>query len=84
MKSLVIGNQSFSVVEPNVLSNEEIDEIEMLDARGPDELEEDARADEIEVTSRVRLKHDEKRHDDYEEGMDELNELIDEKYFGDS
>lgn len=81
MKSLVIGNQSFSIIDPDVLSDEDI---EMLDARGPDELEEDARADEIEVTSGVRLRHDKEKHDDYEEGIDELTGLIDEKYFGDS
>lgn len=66
------------------LSDEELEDIEELDTRGPIEREEDERADIIEFEADIRLAKDKKGYDEYEEEIDKLNAAIDDKYFEDS
>lgn len=82
-----VGNQGFSIGYPEeidggaVLSEAELAEIEALDDnRGPVEIEEKKRADDIEVAAMLNFKNEKKKHDDYEEGIDELNGEIDRRY----
>lgn len=77
MDKLMLGGQGYSL-EPEIMSDEEL---ASLIEKGPNEIEEEQRADEIEVISGVRLRQDRGRHDDYEEELDEYNDAVDARYF---
>lgn len=79
MDKLMLGGQGYSL-EPKIMSDEEL---ALLIEKGPNEIEEEQRADEIEVISGVRLRQDRGRHDDYEEELDEYNDAVDARYFDD-
>ena len=77
MDKLMLGGQGYSI-ETEIMSDEEL---ASLMEKGPNEIEEEQRADEIEVISGVRLRQDKGRHDDYEEELDEYNDAVDARYF---
>lgn len=77
MDKLMLGGQGYSI-ETEIMSDEEL---ASLMEKGPNEIEEEQRADEIEVISGVRLRQDRGRHDDYEEELDEYNDAVDARYF---
>ena len=86
MDKLMLGGQGYSLVDIEESNKEDIInasdfDFERYSERGPCEIEEEQRADEIEVISGVRLRQDRGQHDDYEEELDEYNDAVDARYF---
>lgn len=77
MSKRLFGNLGLSTGF-DIISDEEMEE---LIRKGPDEIEEEERADKIDVVSQIRLKQDKQKRDDYEDDIDAYNDAVDRLYY---